>query len=199
MARILSVVGTLLILGGWVGIGAAPAPVAKNQVSSNVVVMDTSLGKILIRLYPDKAPLSVANFLKYADTGFYDDLVFHRVIPNFMIQGGGYTSGLLAKRTQRPIKNEAANGLKNKRGTIVCARAAAPDSATSQFFINVRDNAYLDADVNGGRPGYCVFGEVIEGMSVVDEISKVKTAACNGHNDVPVKEVVIRSVRRVKK
>jgi len=154
------------------------------------VVMDTSLGRIKLELDGDKAPLTVANFLTYVDEQFYDGTVFHRVMPDFMIQGGGFEPGMKQKKTRAPIRNESPNGLSNERGSIAMARTNDPDSATAQFFINVVDNASLD------RPRYCVFGTVIEGMDVVDKIKSVRTSRHSGHENVPVDDVVITSVRR---
>jgi peptidyl-prolyl cis-trans isomerase B (cyclophilin B) len=147
-------------------------------------------------LYPDKAPVTVQNFLAYVDEGFYDGTVFHRVIPNFMIQGGGMEPGMRQKKTKATIKNESANGLSNTRGTVAMARTSVPDSASSQFFINVQDNGFLDRAQASDRVGYCVFGKVIEGMDVVDKIKAVKTTTKSGHGDVPVADVLIQSVRR---
>jgi peptidyl-prolyl cis-trans isomerase B (cyclophilin B) len=166
------------------------------MAESNVVVMETSLGTIKLELDPAKAPLTVQNFLDYVDEGFYDGTVFHRIIPNFMIQGGGMEPGMRQKRTKAAIKNESANGLANTRGTLAMARTSAPDSATAQFFINVTDNGFLDRAQARDGVGYCVFGRVIEGMDVVDKIKAVKTTNKAGHDDVPVTDVVINSARR---
>ncbi len=175
---------------------AAAAPVPEKFLNPDVVIIDTSLGKIKVRLFPKKAPLTVANFLRYVDDRFYDGTVFHRVIPTFMIQGGGHDGTLKEKPTRAPVKNESANGLSNKRGTIAMARTVAPDSATAQFFINVSDNLFLDrARVRDGA-GYCVFGEVIEGMDVVDKIKAVPTGARGVMQNVPVENVIIKSIRR---
>jgi len=162
-----------------------------------VVVMKTSLGDIEIELYHDKAPVTVNNFLAYVDSGFYDGTVFHRVINNFMIQGGGMIPGLQEKRTLSPIKNEAGNGLSNLRGTIAMARTQDVNSATSQFFINVADNRYLDyKNASPAGYGYCVFGRVIKGMDVVDRIKSVATGRRGYYDDVPVRDVVIISIKR---
>jgi cyclophilin family peptidyl-prolyl cis-trans isomerase len=158
-----------------------------------VVVMKTSMGTIKIELYPDKAPATVKNFLGYVEDKFYDGTVFHRVIPKFMIQGGGFEPGMKQKKTKEPIKNEAGNDVSNLRGTIAMARTNDPDSATAQFFINVVDNKFLDKSNRGA--GYCAFGKVIDGMDVVDKIKAVETGNKGGHGDVPVKDVVIESVR----
>ena len=161
-----------------------------------LVVMDTSLGSIKLELDDQKAPVTVQNFLSYVDEQFYDNTVFHRVIATFMIQGGGFEPGMKQKKTKAAIKNESPNGLSNTRGSIAMARLPDPDSATAQFFINVKDNS-------GGldRQRYCVFGKVTEGMDVVDKIRKVRTKSILGGAmaDVPVEEVVIKSVRRVDK
>jgi peptidyl-prolyl cis-trans isomerase A (cyclophilin A) len=162
----------------------------KSKETSPVVILTTSLGVIKIELNPEKAPITVENFLAYVDDGFYDDTIFHRVIPNFMVQGGGMTADGGQKKTKAAIKNEADNGLLNERGTIVMARTQAKDSATAQFFINVVDNAVLN---HGGRDfGYAVFGKVTEGMDVADKIAAVKT----GRGDVPVEPVLIESAKR---
>jgi cyclophilin family peptidyl-prolyl cis-trans isomerase len=161
-----------------------------------VVVVNTSLGNFKVELYPDKAPTTVKNFLNYVDTKFYDSTVFHRVIPSFMIQGGGFEPGMKEKEAGKPIKNESANGLSNARGTLAMARTPEPDSATAQFFINVKDNPFLDRAKAADRVGYCVFGKVIDGMDVVDKIKDVETGRRGGHDDVPRQDVVIQSARR---
>jgi cyclophilin family peptidyl-prolyl cis-trans isomerase len=160
-----------------------------------VVAMETSKGTIRIELYPDKAPLTVKNFLQYVKDQHYKGLTFHRVIPNFMIQGGGLEPGLKERKARDPIKNESSNGLSNKRGTVAMARTVEPDSATSQFFINVKDNDFLDKAKTRDGVGYCVFGRVIEGMDVVDKIKDVPTRTIGAVRDVPVEDVVIKSVR----
>lgn len=160
------------------------------------VVMETSLGTISIELDGDKAPITVQNFLSYVDEGFYDGTIFHRVIPDFMIQGGGMEPGLKEKRTKGTIKNESSNGLTNKRGTLAMARTSAPDSATAQFFINVKDNTFLDKAQSRDGVGYAVFAMVTSGMEVVDKIKAVSTSRRGHHDDVPVKDVVINSVKR---
>jgi peptidyl-prolyl cis-trans isomerase A (cyclophilin A) len=149
---------------------SAPDPGTPAKGGNPVVVLRTELGEIKLELYPEKAPVSVENFLEYVDARFYDGTVFHRVVPNFVIQGGGMTKDGTRKPTRAPIKNEAENGLRNRRGTLAMARTQMVDSATSQFFINLKDNDFLD---NGERDfGYAVFGRVISGMEVVDEIAK---------------------------
>ncbi len=159
-----------------------------------MVVFETSKGDITIELYPDDAPDTVQNFLKYVDDGFFDGTIFHRVIPNFMIQGGGFTEDMRQKPTRDAIKNEAKNGLKNDRGTIAMARTSVVDSATSQFFINHADNAFLNHSQRDF--GYAVFGRVVDGMDVVDAIATVKTGRHGPHDDVPEEPVVIRVARR---
>ncbi len=160
------------------------------------VIMETSQGTIKIELEDDKAPITVKNFLAYVDESFYDGTIFHRVISNFMIQGGGFEPGMKQKRTKGNIKNESTNGLSNKRGTLAMARTSEPDSASSQFFINVVDNGFLDRAQARDRVGYCVFARVTEGMDVVDKIKGVATGNRGGHGDVPTQDVVITSVRR---
>jgi len=163
---------------------------------SNIVELETSKGNIVIELNEQVAPVTVRNFLGYVETGFYDGTIFHRVIPGFMIQGGGFTKQMIQKKTLNPIINEARNGLSNKRGTISMARSSNPDSATSQFFINHRDNDFLDY-IDDSKPGYAVFGTVIEGMDVVDAIAAVETTTRNGMDDVPVEPVIIISAKVV--
>lgn len=178
------------LLACLVGI-AMPIPAL---AAKPVVVIDTSYGKIKVELFEDQAPITVKNFLTYVDDKHYDGLIFHRVIPDFMIQGGGYSAGLDERKTRDPIKNESTNGLKNLRGTLAMARQNAPDSATAQFYINVVDNASLDR--TNENPGYCVFGRVIEGMDVVDRIRKVTTTRAKGHEALPIEDIVIRTARR---
>ena len=163
---------------------------------SNVVKLETSMGDIVIELDAQAAPVTVKNFLGYVEEGFYDGKIFHRVIPGFMIQGGGFTEELRRKETRDPIVNEAGNGLKNERGTIAMARTSDPDSATAQFFINHTDNDFLDY-VGDRNPGYAVFGRTIEGMDVVDAIASVKTSTQKGMDDVPVEPVTIISAEVV--
>ena len=161
-------------------------------MANPVVKMETSLGTITIELFEKEAPITVENFLKYVDAAFYEGTIFHRVIPGFMIQGGGMDEKFIQKPTEKPIKNEAANQISNKRGTIAMARTQVVDSATSQFFINVVDNDFLDFKApTAMHYGYCVFGKVVEGMDVVDKIAGVKTGSRGFHKDVPVDNVVI--------
>ena len=162
-----------------------------------VVVMETSLGDIVFMLYRDRAPTTVRNFLEYVENGFYDGLIFHRVIPRFLIQGGGYDEDFISRPTRNPIPNEADNGLSNLRGTISMCRTIDIDSATSQFFINMVDNTVLD-HIDDTLFGYCVFGRVIEGMSVVDAICEVETTTIGDYHDVPVEPVFINHAFRRK-
>ena len=153
-------------------------------------VIDTTKGNIVIETYPKKAPITVKNFESYVNKRFYNNTIFHRVIDGFMIQGGGFTKDMTQKQTDAPIQNEASNGLKNEKYTIAMARTSIPDSATSQFFINVNNNNFLDYPGQDGA-GYCVFGKVIEGQDVVDKIAKVTTGSSGMHQDVPNEPVII--------
>jgi peptidyl-prolyl cis-trans isomerase A (cyclophilin A) len=187
-----TLLGTIAVVTvGLLGLSAA----AKAADDKPVVVMETSAGTVTIELDPKTAPITVENFLKYVDEGYYDNLVFHRVIPGFMIQGGGMDDRLNEKGKQRPgIRNESDNGLTNKRGTLAMARTSNPNSATSQFFINLVDNDFLNG--SSSRPGYAVFGKVIGGMDVVDTIAKAQTATAGPHEGVPVKPIYIKSIKR---
>lgn len=158
--------------------------------------METSLGNIEVELNEKKAPITVKNFLSYVDKKYYDNLIFHRVIKKFMIQGGGFDSKMVQKKTDKPIKNEASNGLKNETGTIAMARTPNPHSATSQFFINVSDNNFLDYQ-SDAKMGYAVFGRVVKGMPVLKKIEHVKTASQKGHGDVPVDPIIIKTIKRL--
>lgn len=162
------------------------------MVSHSMVKLSTNFGDITLELNAEKAPITVANFLQYVESGFYDGVIFHRVIDGFMIQGGGFDADMQQKKTKGEIKNEADNGLSNDNYTIAMARTSIPDSASSQFFINATDNDFLNhtAKTPSGW-GYCVFGKVVEGMDVVDKIKKVKTTSKAGHRDVPVEAVII--------
>lgn len=160
-----------------------------------VVVIDTNMGAIEVELNEEKAPITVKNFLSYVDSKFYNGLIFHRVIDNFMIQGGGYDDKMKEKATKAPIKNEASNGLRNDTGTIAMARTGDPNSATAQFFINVSDNSSLNYPSPDGH-GYAVFGKVTSGMHVVNRIKKVKTGDLHGHQNVPMDPVIIKSIKR---
>ena len=162
-----------------------------------MVKIHTNLGAFTLQLDAEKAPITVKNFLDYVNSGFFSNTIFHRVIPNFMIQGGGFEPGMKQKATKDQIKNEAANGLKNDKYTIAMARTNDPQSATAQFFINTKNNAFLDYPGQDGW-GYCVFGKVVEGMEVVDAIGKVKTGSRAGHQDVPEVDVVITKAEVLK-
>lgn len=162
-----------------------------------MVKLHTNLGNITLKLDAEKAPITVKNFLDYVNSGFYTNTIFHRVIPNFMIQGGGFEPGMKQKTTKDPIQNEAKNGLKNEIYTIAMARTNAPHSATAQFFINTKTNFFLDYPGQDGW-GYCVFGKVVEGMDVVDKIGNVKTGFKAGHQDVPEMDVIITKAEVLK-
>jgi peptidyl-prolyl cis-trans isomerase A (cyclophilin A) len=162
-----------------------------------MIRFETNLGNFTIELFEKEAPVSAANFMKYVDDGFFDGTIFHRVIPGFVIQGGGFTEDMSQKRTHEPIKNEADNGVKNKRGTLSMARTNDINSATSQFFVNLKDNDFLDH--SKGNFGYAVFGRVTEGMDVIDKIAATETGRRRGHEDVPVEAVVVASARRAGK
>ena len=168
----------------------------KEKTPNPVVKIVTNKGDIQIELDVEKAPISVANFLKYAKSDFYNGTIFHRVIKDFMIQGGGMTPDMQEKKTNPPIKNESDNGLRNNRGTIAMARKNPPDSATSQFYINHKDNAFLNGSKT--KPGYAVFGKVVKGMEVVDAIAAVSTRKVGSHGTVPVEPVTIKSVTVIK-
>jgi peptidyl-prolyl cis-trans isomerase A (cyclophilin A) len=187
--------GLIGLLGLALAFAVSPASAQpKAEAKKPVVTLETSLGKIVLELDAEKAPISAANFLAYVDSGFYDGTVFHRVIPDFMIQGGGFSPDMSQKPTKPPIKNEADNGLENDTWTIAMARTAVKDSATAQFFINLKDNDFLN---HGGRDfGYAVFGKVTGGVDVVKKIAGVKTSTRGGHESVPVEPVVIKSARR---
>ena len=192
MTRLLAM---LALLGGALLFVASPA---QTDADANPQVrIITNAGDITVELYPDEAPLTVANFLSYVDSGFYAGTVFHRVIPNFMIQGGGFTRELAEKPASEPVKNESRNHLHNERGSIAMARTDDPDSAGAQFFINVRANLTLDFNYVTRKPGYTVFGRVIDGMDVVDGISLVNTQSVGQLDDVPLNPIVIESIQRV--
>lgn len=180
-------IAALFVLGASSLAAQSPAPAEKPNPR---VALETSKGKIVIELFPAKAPLTVANFLQYAKEGFYDGVIFHRVIPGFMIQSGGFTPDMKQKPTKGQISNESKNGVKNERGTIAMARLSEPHTASSQFFINLKNNASLDASPRDW--GYTVFGQVVEGMDVVDSIATVRTTQRGPHGDVPVEAVIIK-------
>jgi peptidyl-prolyl cis-trans isomerase B (cyclophilin B) len=185
-----AIMGVLLLVGMvFTNIGYAQG------AKMDKVLIQTSMGDIVVKLDTAKAPISTENFIAYVNDGFYNGTLFHRVIPGFMIQGGGFSADFSQKPTKSPIKNEAANGLKNKRGTLAMARTSDPNSATGQFFINLKDNSFLDyTSATPSGYGYAVFGEVVEGMDVVDKIAQVKTGSKNGHQDVPVEPVLIKTM-----
>lgn len=167
------------------------------QEVNPVVIMETSEGTVTIELSPKEAPITVENFLKYVDSGYFNNLIFHRVIPSFMVQGGGFDDKMAEKGKQfPPIRNESLNGLANKRGTLAMARTSVPDSATAQFFVNLIDNDFLDG--KPGRPGYAVFGHVTAGMEAIDKIAKAPTGNKGPHGDVPLKPIYIKSIVRKK-
>ena len=175
----------------------AIAPAASAAQATQVKV-DTNMGAFVIELNAKAAPKTVENFLAYVKSGFYKNTLFHRVIPNFMIQGGGFVMGMEEKDTRAPIALESRNGLSNVRGTIAMARTNDPNSATSQFFINVRDNRFLDANQAQDGNGYAVFGKVVSGMSTVDAIARVKTHSVGYYDDVPIRDVVIKNMSVIK-
>ena len=181
--------GVLLLVGSTHAVRAEETPLPNPQI-----LIVTNFGEITLRLFRDKAPVTVENFLRYVDDEFYDGTIFHRVIPNFMIQGGGMTPDMQEKPTGDPIPNESRNRLHNIRGSIAMARTSDPDSATAQFFINQRSNLRLDWQPGGS--GYAVFGEVIDGMNVVDFIATAPTHQVAGHGNVPVDPGIIKSIRR---
>jgi peptidyl-prolyl cis-trans isomerase B (cyclophilin B) len=174
---------------------AASTPATKGKMK--MVKLHTNKGIITLQLDAEKAPVTVQNFLDYVNSGFYSNVIFHRVIPNFMIQGGGFEPGLKEKKTNAPIKNEAANGLKNEIYSIAMARTGDPHSASAQFFINTKTNGFLDYPGQDGW-GYCVFGKVVEGMDVVDAIGKVKTGNSGFYQDVPKEDVIITKAEEIK-
>jgi peptidyl-prolyl cis-trans isomerase B (cyclophilin B) len=177
---------------------SAAVAAAKEPVANPKVRFETTKGDIVVELFAGQAPETVKNFLQYVDDGFYEGTIFHRAIPNFMVQGGGFTADMQRKPTRDPIRNEADNGLKNDRGTLTMARTSDPHSATAQFFINTVDNDYLNfRSRNSQGWGYAVFGRVVEGMPVVDAISRVLTGTRGVHRDVPIEPVVIKSARRL--
>jgi cyclophilin family peptidyl-prolyl cis-trans isomerase len=175
-------------------------PACGPSVPNPEVIIDTSMGKIRVELYQDRAPITVKNFLRYVDEKHYDGTIFHRVIPDFMVQGGGFMPGMKELDDHHsPIENESYNEVPNERGTLAMARTDKPNSATDQFFINVKDNGFLNRAQAKDHVGYAVFGKVVEGMSVVDKIKRVETANRGGHEAVPIDDVVILSIRRAEK
>ncbi len=203
MNRLFMAAVTAALLTGGIANAQTPANVEKQVANEEArkpnerILIETSMGNITVDLFVNEAPVSVANFLSYVDDEFYDGTIFHRVIDGFMIQGGGFTEDLKRKKTGDPIQNEANNGLSNKRGTLAMARMNPPHTATSQFFINVIDNAFLDY-FNEDKYGYCVFGEVTDGMDVVDKMKLVKTGRKGPlPSDVPLETVTIIKVSRL--
>lgn len=189
--------GSLMAVALMTGCSRKPSKEPKDMdIGPKKVRLETSMGDIVIELNEEAAPITVKNFLQYVQEGFFDGTIFHRVIPNFMIQGGGFTADMVQKKPHPPIVNEAGNGLKNDRGTIAMARTSDPDSATAQFFINHKNNDRLNY-VENRDPGYAVFGKVVEGMETVDKIATVKTATRMGMDDVPIEPVVIKSAKVV--
>lgn len=185
------------------GLCIVPAQAATTHLSQkgkhSMVKLHTNHGTITLELADEQAPITVKNFLEYVNSGFYDNTIFHRVIDGFMIQGGGFEPGMKQKPTNAPIQNEAANGLKNDNYTIAMARTSDPQSATAQFFINIKDNHFLDYTApNTQGYGYCVFGKVVDGKDVVDAIRKVQTGFSGGHQDVPVEDVIITKAEEIK-
>jgi cyclophilin family peptidyl-prolyl cis-trans isomerase len=199
MKRILALIAVLVMLPGLCSaMSTPPAREGENMNKNPKVFIETSKGNITVELYPDKAPATVANFLSYVDSGFYEKTIFHRVIPGFMIQGGGFGKGMIEKLTNLPVKNEAGNGISNSKGTLAMARTSVVDSATAQFFINVADNTFLDHKDNTPQGfGYCVFGKVTDGMDVVESIKSVPTHTVGYFEDVPEEDVVILSVKKL--
>lgn len=189
----LSIISCLLLLGTSNASNQANTTTAPTPHSDNVLVdINTTQGNITLNLNKKHAPETVRNFLKYSEEGFYNGTIFHRVIANFMIQGGGMTANMNKKSTHQPIPNESDNGLFNRRGTIAMARTNDPNSATSQFFINLKDNQFLDG--RSSKPGYSVFGEVVSGMNVVDKIGKTHTINKGSLSDVPAETITIKSI-----
>ena len=190
-----SLFGVLFVVNALI----AASPLGAAPKGKPMVLLSTSLGDIKVELYPDKAPETVKNFLAYVDAGYYDGTVFHRVIPGFMIQGGALTADMKDKQDGKrsPIKNESSNGLKNDSGTLAMARTSAPDSATSQFFINVKNNDFLNKDAAQDGVGYAVFGKVVDGLDVIKKIEQVQTTTKGMHQNVPAEAVVIKSAKRL--
>ncbi|MBU6384720.1 MAG: peptidyl-prolyl cis-trans isomerase [Planctomycetes bacterium] len=178
------------VIGGWILIGWSLGSMALAQ--NPRVLLETTKGDIEVELFEKEAPVTVANFLSYVKKGHYDGTIFHRVIDNFVVQGGGMTADMKEKPTSDPIENEAGNGLKNERMTLSMARTSAPHSATSQFYINLKYNRPLDRKYSQDNFGYCVFGKVIKGEEVVDQIAKVKTGRVKGNGDVPLEPITLK-------
>jgi cyclophilin family peptidyl-prolyl cis-trans isomerase len=194
MAKILKVFGILIPL-----VFSVQSFAEKTKVENKIkVLLETNYGDITLELDKEKAPITVENFLSYADSGFYDGTIFHRVIDNFMVQGGGFNPDMSQKKTNAPIKNEAKNGLANEVGTVAMARTNVVDSATAQFFINVNNNDFLDnKGDNASAYGYAVFGKVVEGMPIVNRMKAASTTTKNGFQDVPKEPIIIKKVKRL--
>ena len=184
----LKVIGPCLVALSMIASGGATA-------ANPIVIMETNKGTVKIELYEDKAPVTVKNFLSYVEDKHYDGLVFHRVIKDFMIQGGGFEPGMKEKKTKPAIINESINQISNTKGTLAMARTSDPNSATSQFFINLKDNTFLDRAKAKDKVGYCVFGRVIDGMDIVEKIATAETGNKNGFDDVPTEDIVIKSIK----
>lgn len=197
MKIIFTALFTLLLCSTMQSSYSSTTNINSTKGNKTMVKLHTNHGVITLQLDAEKAPATVKNFLEYVNSGFYNGTIFHRVIGNFMIQGGGFEPGMTQKKTNAPIQNEAANGLKNDKYTIAMARTSDPQSATAQFFINVNDNGFLNYPGQDGW-GYCVFGKVVEGKEVVDAIGNVKTGNRSGSQDVPLEDVVITSAEVVK-
>jgi len=198
MKRSLIFIFCVMLASACYSMSTPPAKEGDTMTKNPKVAIETSKGKIVIELNQDKAPKTVENFLSYVDSGFYNGTIFHRVIPSFMVQGGGLTAGMGEKLANAPIKNEACSALPNNRGTVAMARTNVVDSATSQFFINVVDNPFLNhKDETPSGFGYCVFGKVTDGMDVVDSIAAVRTGDKGFHQNVPAEDVVIISAKRM--
>jgi cyclophilin family peptidyl-prolyl cis-trans isomerase len=188
------------LLLGWVLVQASPASSESKEAGTSLprVVLETSLGRIVLELEPQKAPKTVANFLTLVDSGHYNGTIFHRVVPGFVIQGGGFTADMVERKIDKRVENEADNGLKNTRGTVAMARTSDPHSAGAQFFINLVDNPFLDhRNKTTEGWGYCVFGRVVEGLEVVDRIAAVKRGRKGFFQDVPVEPVTIEKAYRL--
>jgi peptidyl-prolyl cis-trans isomerase B (cyclophilin B) len=197
MKTLFTALFTLLLCSTMQSSYSSTQNIHSTKGTKTMVKLHTNHGVITLQLDAEKAPVTVKNFLEYVNSGFYNGTIFHRVIGNFMIQGGGFEPDMTQKKTNAPIKNEAANGLKNDKYTIAMARTADPQSATAQFFINVNDNEFLNYPGQDGW-GYCVFGKVVEGQDVVDAIRNVKTGNRSGFQDVPLEDVIITSAEVVK-
>jgi peptidyl-prolyl cis-trans isomerase A (cyclophilin A) len=192
-SNLLLIMSLCVFMASFGQVGSANA---QEKSANPMILVKTSMGSFTIELYPKEAPITVANFLGYVDKKFYEGTTFHRIVPNFVIQGGGFDKGMVQKRTQPPIKNEATNGLKNLRGTLSMARTNDINSATSQFFVNLKNNGNLD-HASDAQYGYAVFAKVVQGFEVIEKIAAVKTTSKGPHQDVPEKPVIIESMTRI--